>query len=55
MRFNQTNTLNVKAHFDKLAPATKKTLIYDTTGPEARADVHLTFFFLPESFDLLAA
>jgi hypothetical protein len=43
MRFNRTNTLNVKAYFDKLAPAMKKTLIYNTTGPKACVDVHLTF------------
>jgi hypothetical protein len=30
---------DVKAYFDKLAPPTKKTLLHDTTGPEAGADV----------------
>jgi hypothetical protein len=29
----------VKAYFSKLEPATKKTLLHDTTGPEAGADV----------------
>jgi hypothetical protein len=32
---------DVKAYFDKLTPATKKTLLHDTTGPEAGADVRL--------------
>jgi hypothetical protein len=36
----------VKAYFDKLAPATKKTLLHDTTGPEAGADVRLLFYSL---------
>jgi len=35
---------DVKAYFDKLAPATKKTLLHDTTGPEAGADVRLLFY-----------
>ena len=34
---------DVKAYFDELAPATKYTLLHDTTGPEAGADVS----FLP--------
>ena len=29
----------VKEYFSKLEPATKKTLLHDTTGPEAGADV----------------
>jgi len=29
----------VKAYFSKLEPATKNTLLHDTTGPEAGADV----------------
>ncbi len=29
----------VEAYFSKLGPATKKTLLHDTTGPEAGADV----------------
>jgi hypothetical protein len=29
----------VKAYFSKLEPATKKTLLHDTTGPEAGAGV----------------
>jgi hypothetical protein len=29
----------VKEYFAKLEPATKKTLLHDTTGPEAGADV----------------
>ncbi len=29
----------VKAYFSKLEPATKKTLLHDTTGPGAGADV----------------
>ena len=29
----------VKAYFSKLEPATKETLLHDTTGPEAGADV----------------
>ena len=32
---------DVKAYFDKLAPATKHTLLHETTGPEAGADVTL--------------
>lgn len=34
---------DVKSYFDKLTPATKKTLLHDTTGPEAGADVRLLF------------
>jgi hypothetical protein len=34
---------DVKAYFDNLAPATKKTLLHDTTGPEAGADVRSLF------------
>ena len=29
----------VEEYFSKLEPATKKTLLHDTTGPEAGADV----------------
>lgn len=29
----------VKDYFSKLEPATKRTLLHDTTGPEAGADV----------------
>lgn len=29
----------VNSYFSKLEPATKKTLLHDTTGPEAGADV----------------
>jgi hypothetical protein len=29
----------VKEYFSKLEPATKRTLLHDTTGPEAGADV----------------
>lgn len=32
----------VKEYFTKLAPATKSTLLHDTTGPEAGADVRYT-------------
>jgi hypothetical protein len=32
----------VKEYFAKLAPPTKKTLLHDTTGPEAGADVRFT-------------
>ena len=35
---------DVKAYFDKLTPPTKKTLLHDTTGPEAGADVRLLLF-----------
>lgn len=35
----------VEAYFDKLAPTTKKTLLHDTTGPEAGADVRLLFYY----------
>ena len=41
---------DVKAYFDKLTPATKKTLLHDTTGPEAGADVRLLLFL---SFSLI--
>jgi len=37
---------DVRAYFDKLAPATKKTLLHDTTGPEAGADVRSVFLLL---------
>ena len=39
----------VKEYFAKLAPATKKTLLHDTTGPEAGADVGIFPFPSPYS------
>jgi hypothetical protein len=39
----------VKEYFAKLAPPTKKTLLHDTTGPEAGADVRSTSPRLPFS------
>ncbi|KAI0301059.1 Six-hairpin glycosidase-like protein [Multifurca ochricompacta] len=38
----------VKAYFDKLAPATKKTLLHDTTGPEAGADIGVVAAVIPD-------
>lgn len=36
----------VKAYFSKLEPATKKTLLHDTTGPSAGADVRFDTIIL---------
>ncbi|KAF8473009.1 Six-hairpin glycosidase-like protein [Russula ochroleuca] len=38
----------VKAYFSKLEPATKKTLLHDTTGPEAGADVGIIAAVIPD-------
>ncbi|KAI0287439.1 Six-hairpin glycosidase-like protein [Russula brevipes] len=38
----------VKAYFSKLEPATKKTLLHDTTGPEAGADVGVVAAVIPD-------
>lgn len=38
--------MDVKDYFSKLVPATKKTLLYDITGPAAGADVRFPFFFV---------
>jgi hypothetical protein len=40
---------SVKEYFSKLAPATKKTLLHDTTGPEAGA---LVSFYPPPTLSL---
>ncbi|KAI9451528.1 Six-hairpin glycosidase-like protein [Russula earlei] len=39
---------DVKAYFDKLAPATKSTVLHDTTGPEAGADVGVITAVIPD-------
>ncbi|KAI0267065.1 Six-hairpin glycosidase-like protein [Gloeopeniophorella convolvens] len=39
---------DVKAYFDKLTPATKYTLLHDTTGPEAGADVGVVAAVIPD-------
>jgi glucoamylase len=39
---------DVKAYFDNLAPATKKTLLHDTTGPEAGADIGIVAAVIPD-------
>ncbi|KAF8494643.1 Six-hairpin glycosidase-like protein [Russula emetica] len=38
----------VEAYFSKLEPATKKTLLHDTTGPEAGADVGVVVAVIPD-------
>ncbi|KAI0250155.1 Six-hairpin glycosidase-like protein [Lactifluus subvellereus] len=38
----------VKEYFSKLEPATKKTLLHDTTGPEAGADVGVVAAVIPD-------
>ena len=39
----------VKTYFSKLEPPTKKTLLHDTTGPEAGADVRCSLVFAPKA------